>query len=90
MKPTQEQVIAWAQESGALIAPLISLNDITFSPVSLQDFAALAYEAGRKDENEACEQHLRDFSQTRMVPVLDTWRMGLVAGANAIRARREQ
>ena len=63
MKPTQEQVIAWAQESGALIAPLISLNDITFSPASLQDFAALAYEAGRKDENEACaalcdEMHL--------------------------------
>lgn len=54
MKPTQEQVIAWAQESGALIAPFISLNDTTFSPASLQDFAALAYEAGRKDENEAC------------------------------------
>ena len=49
-----------------------------------------AYEAGRAAENEACEQHLRDFSQTRMVPVNDTWRMGLIAGANAIRARREQ
>lgn len=49
MKPTQEQVIAWAQESGALIAPFISLNDTTFSPASLQDFAALAYEAGRNE-----------------------------------------
>ena len=92
MKPTQEQVIAWAREAG-------------FSHYKTKDFAfdrwlgrsealeiaySLAYAAGRKDENEACEQHLRDFSQTRMVPVLDTWRMGLVAGANAIRARREQ
>ena len=62
MKPTQEQVIAWARESGALIAPFISLNDITFSPASLQDFAALAYEAGRKDENEACAKWLEEYA----------------------------
>jgi hypothetical protein len=38
-------------------------------------------------EREACIKLLEDFSQTQMVPVLDTWRMGLIAGANAIRAR---
>ena len=38
-------------------------------------------------EREACIKLLEDFSQTRMVPVVDTWRMGLIAGANALRAR---
>jgi hypothetical protein len=41
-------------------------------------------------EREACIKLLEDFSQTQMVPVLDTWRMGLIAGANAIRARGER
>ena len=38
-------------------------------------------------EREACIQLLEDFSKTQMVPVKDTWRMGLIAGANAIRVR---
>jgi hypothetical protein len=38
-------------------------------------------------EREACIKLLEDFSQTRMVPVVDTWRMGLIAGANALRQR---
>jgi hypothetical protein len=38
-------------------------------------------------ERDACIKLLEDFSQTQMVPVVDTWRMGLVAGANALRAR---
>ena len=43
MKPTQEQVIAWARE-----VELFATTSI------LMKFATLAYEAGRKDENEAC------------------------------------
>ena len=46
-----------------------------------------AYLNGILAEREACIKLLEDFSQTQMVPVLDTWRMGLIAGANAIRAR---
>jgi hypothetical protein len=38
-------------------------------------------------ERRACIKLLEDFSQTTMVPVKDTWRMGLIAGANALRAR---
>jgi hypothetical protein len=45
------------------------------------------YEQGRIDEREACIKLLEDFSNTGMVPVKDTWRMGLIAGANAIRGR---
>jgi hypothetical protein len=40
-------------------------------------------------EREACVKLLEDFSKTNMVPVKDTWRMGLIAGANAIRGRTE-
>ena len=43
----------------------------------------------RQDEREACIKLLEDFSKTGMVPVKDTWRMGLIAGANAIRGRTE-
>ena len=57
MKPTREQVIAWAREAGLHIAtdhdwmPIIAL-------AYLKNVTALAYEAGyeagRKDESEAC------------------------------------
>lgn len=48
MKPTQEQVITWAREAG--LWPTVT---DTF-PSELQAAFALAYDAGRKDENEAC------------------------------------
>ena len=41
-------------------------------------------------EREACIKLLDDFSKTNMVPAKDTWRMGLIAGANALRARGEK
>ncbi len=48
MKPTQEQVIAWAREAGFATSWTEAAGE------ALECFAALAYEAGRKDENEAC------------------------------------
>ena len=45
MKPTQEQVIAWAREAG----DAEGLSEFFFHPV-IERFATLAYEAGRKDE----------------------------------------
>jgi ElaB/YqjD/DUF883 family membrane-anchored ribosome-binding protein len=44
-------------------------------------------ETAVKDEREACIKLIEDFSKTTMVPVRDTWVMGLIAGANALRAR---
>ena len=59
MKPTQEQVIAWAREAG--VEAIYSACDEPNVRYAYEDwdnelerFAALAYEAGRKDENEAC------------------------------------
>lgn len=56
MKPTQEQVIAWARESHMQSH---HARDVWAGHiVNLENVAALAYEAGRKagrkDENEAC------------------------------------
>ena len=52
----------------------------------LERFAELV----RQDEREANVKLLEDFAKTNMVPVKDTWRMGLIAGANAIRSKHEQ
>lgn len=41
-------------------------------------------------ERDACIKLLEDFSKTGMVPAKDTWKMGLIAGANALRARGEK
>lgn len=48
MKPTQEQVIAWAEEAG------FTDDDLMLRGRDLQAALTLAYEAGRKDENAAC------------------------------------
>ena len=53
MKPTQEQVIAWANEVKLCGCKWVD-DDDDRDVESLCDFATLAYEAGRKDENEAC------------------------------------
>lgn len=46
MKPTQEQVIAWAREAGLCDWETSAYRN------ELEHGFALAYEAGRKDENE--------------------------------------
>ena len=78
MKPTQEQVIAWAREAGVYhIAPNVTGSLLYMSQQSLYRGFFLAYEAGRKDENEACAKLVEEWITH---PHL----------AMAIRARREQ
>jgi len=71
---TKDDIIRMAKEAGF---------ERTKMHKALERFANLV----AAEEREACIKLLEDFSQTKMVPVLDTWRMGLIAGANAIRAR---
>ena len=52
MKPTQEQVIAWAEEAGVHEGG----KDNWVAGNRWETALALAYEAGRADENEACEK----------------------------------
>jgi hypothetical protein len=82
MKPTQEQVIAWAREAGL---PRLEETDEIFCLPSAISLANLAYEAGRKDENEACvevvELECIGFRN-------DDEQLNRIAAA--IRARREQ
>ena len=77
MKPTQEQVIAWARDSGMELYGLA--KDRAKFVYYLEAFAALAYEAGRKDENEACD-------------AIAAWILKMPENdvSAAIRARREQ
>ena len=51
MKPTQEQVIAWYEQANGW-----SPEGWDKTVQELERFAALAYEAGRTDENEACAE----------------------------------
>lgn len=56
MKPTQEQVIAWAREARLLRVTETYTEPHRWGLTEISRLAALAYEAGRKDENEACAQ----------------------------------
>jgi formate-dependent phosphoribosylglycinamide formyltransferase (GAR transformylase) len=89
MKPTQEQVIAWAREAGAVIGVKSLMNcdgdSIVFVPEELQTAFALAYEAGRKDENEVCAKVCESLFDAE-----DNSCDEAEQCANAIRSRREQ
>ena len=54
----------------------------------IMELIALAFEGGRVAEREGCAKFLDDFAKTQMVPVKDTWRMGVVAAANAVRDKK--
>ena len=63
MKPTQEQAVAWAKEVSGVEFPAGTAGvKIGMSPEHLESVATLAYEAGRKDENEACANVLDDMA----------------------------
>ena len=82
MKPTQEQVIAWAREVGL---PKWYQTDGIVNEGLVVKFATLAYSAGRKDENEACAKVCEDSRDAYDGN-------GEIASwcAHYIRARREQ
>ena len=85
MRPTQEQVIAWAREAEAYETddPANANERIwVMNDEELQAATALAYEAGSKDENEACAKVCEELGYYA--------KHGGWGCADAIRARREQ
>jgi len=84
MKPTQEQAIAWAREAGLYVdedGEILEGDGWHTQTIFVQKAMTLAYEAGRKDENEACAEMCEvkfDFCGDELLV------------ADAIRARREQ
>jgi len=50
----------------------------------IEHFAKLV----RQDEQALCAKLLDDFAKTEMVPAKDTWRMGVMAAANAVRDKK--
>jgi hypothetical protein len=69
-------------EQAALLGPTSRVGN---AHEAAERFAELV----RQDEREACVKLLEDFAKTNMVPAKDTWRMGLIAGANAIRSKHD-
>ena len=66
MKPTQEQVIAWAREAGLYVdedGEILEGDGWHTQTIFVQKAMTLAYEAGRKDENEACVKVCKDLRQ---------------------------
>ena len=61
-----------------------SLNHPDVRAEHLERFADLV----RQDEQASCAKLLDDFTKTEMVPVKDTWRMGVMAAANAVRDKK--
>lgn len=97
MKPTQEQVIAWAREVGLeqtiSIAPDNSSRIVFCPPIEpLERLAALAYEAGRKDENEELTAGLEEVVPTghHSLQLIYVTKTAADKARAAIRARREQ
>ena len=66
MKPTQEQVIAWAREAGIKSSKSNGMFYTEYwdgvCPDGFVAVMTLAYEAGRKDENEACAKVLDEMA----------------------------
>jgi len=84
MKPTQEQVIAWAREAG-FKPDMFGIG--IWDSAEFNRFATLAYEAGRKDENEAAAKVCESLYREEW-PDAEDYETGIEA--IAIRARREQ
>jgi len=61
-----------------------SLNHPDVRAEHLERFAELV----RQDEQASCAKLLDDFAKTEMVPAKDTWRMGVMAAANAVRDKK--
>lgn len=87
---TRDDIIRMAREAGwsGIYSQWVSPTErehltVPVTMEQIERFAELVAAA----EREACIKLIEDFSKTTMVPVRDTWVMGLIAGANALRAR---
>lgn len=78
-----QQIIGWVVRSGFNLTPFVGQWEC--KDINIEHLVELV----RQDEREANVKLLEDFAKTNMVPVKDTWRMGLIAGANAIRSKHD-
>lgn len=84
-KPWSDSAIAHLEK----FAELVAHQETHECAKHYLEIMRTAIEEAVLKEREACVKLLEDFSKTNMVPAKDTWRMGLIAGANAIRARSD-
>ena len=89
MKPTQEQALDWAFECDfveSTPAEDVFSSIYVCCPKDIERLVTLAYEAGRKDENEACAKVCEEYQDA-----VDRhrWPNGYEC-ADAIRAKGQQ
>ena len=93
---TEEDIIRIAREAGLVMYDYTDPSLERFANLlaaaimpkeALSEMFEWGKDVGRNEEREACIKLIEDFSKTTMVPVKDTWVMGLIAGANALRTR---
>jgi hypothetical protein len=85
MKPTTEQIITWGREALNETGDLIPTE---WNIKLLEAICSVAYEAGRKDENEACAKVCDESANE--APNSWQFRMGANHCAEAIRARGQE
>ena len=83
---TDEQIADWSYKMQ--IACNKSTSDSDINIIKLIQHIENLYEQGRADEREACAKLLDDFAKTEIIPARDTWRMGVMAAANAVRDKK--
>lgn len=81
-----DDIMQMAEDAGALVAPFISLNDITFSPLSLKRFADKVAEAEREACAKVCDVRAQGHPTCKWS---DGYKQGAAASAAGIRARGE-
>jgi len=83
---TDEQENDWAYKMVSCLGLSTANSDINVIKLHMNN--KKLYEQGCTDEREACAKLLDDFAKTEMVPARDTWRMGVMAAANAVRDKK--
>lgn len=88
MKPTQEQVIAWAREAADFCGAKTAEE---LDEAYAIKFANLAYAAGAADEREACAKVCAELKVPPSFGIVETsyYEVGQIDCEEAIRARGE-
>ncbi len=83
-----ERLKELAQQAGMEVDLFTGGFDVWFSDGHYIDVIKRFADLVRQNEREANVKLLEDFAKTNMVPAKDTWRMGVMAAANAVRDKK--
>jgi hypothetical protein len=85
-----ERLKELAVQAGAELYGCVGHENICVNGKDADDLMRVFAKLVRQDEREANAKLLNDFAKTTMVPVVDSFKTGLKAGAYAILSRGEK